>query len=145
MRSKRLSDGELRTYAVVLDDGEEASEALRSFARREGLSAASVSAVGGFRSCVLGFFEWSSKRYLDIPVEEQVEILWLGGDVALKDDEPEVHAHVVVGRSDASTRGGHLMRGLVRPTLEAIITETPGHLRRVHDERSGLALIDPAA
>ena len=44
-------------------------------------------------------------------MSEQVEVLSLIGDVALKDGEPKVHAHVVVGRSDGSTRGGHLMDG----------------------------------
>ena len=37
--------------------------------------------------------------------------------------------------------GGDLESGHVRPTLEVIITESPAHLRRVHDEKTGLALI----
>jgi uncharacterized protein len=34
------------------------------------------------------------------------------------------------------------MKGFVRPTLEVMIVESPAHLRRTHDEASGLALID---
>ncbi len=33
------------------------------------------------------------------------------------------------------------MEGHVRPTLEVILTESPAHLRKEHDEASGLALI----
>jgi predicted DNA-binding protein with PD1-like motif len=33
------------------------------------------------------------------------------------------------------------MRAEVRPTLEVVLTESPGHLRRVFDPSSGLALI----
>ena len=75
------------------------------------------------------------------PGREQVEVLSLIGDVALEDGEPKVHAHVVVGRSDGSTRGGHLIEARVRPTLEVILTESPAHLRKHHDPESGLALI----
>ena len=74
-------------------------------------------------------------------MREQLEVLSLIGDVALENGLPKVHAHVVVGRSDGSTRGGHLLEAHVRPTLEVIVTESPTHLRKQFDERIGLALI----
>jgi predicted DNA-binding protein with PD1-like motif len=70
-----------------------------------------------------------------------VEVLSLIGDVALEGTHPKVHAHVVLGLSDSSARGGHLLEAHVRPTLEVILTESPGYLARVHDAKSGLALI----
>ena len=76
-----------------------------------------------------------------MPSREQVEVLSLIGDVALKDDAPQVHAHVVVGRSDGTTLGGHLVEARVRPTLEVILVETPEHLRKEVDPETGLALI----
>ena len=63
------------------------------------------------------------------------------GDVAQQDGEPKVHAHVVLGRSDGSTRGGHLLEAHVRPTLEVMLVESPAHLNKQHDPESGLALI----
>jgi predicted DNA-binding protein with PD1-like motif len=64
------------------------------------------------------------------------------GDIALKGEETEVHAHVVAGGPDGSTKGGHIMEAHVRPTLEVMLTESPSHLRRQVDEASGLALIN---
>jgi uncharacterized protein len=61
--------------------------------------------------------------------------------VALKDGEPQVHAHAVLGRHDARTLGGHLLEAHVRPTLEVILVETPSHLRKQVDPETGLALI----
>ena len=82
------------------------------------------------------------KEYEKIPIEEQVEVLSLVGDIASKGDgEPQVHAHVVLGRSDGMTRGGHLLEAYVRPTLEVVLVESPEHLRREWDEEVGLALI----
>jgi uncharacterized protein len=64
------------------------------------------------------------------------------GDLILEDGEPKVHAHVVLGRSDGSTVGGHLLEGDVWPTLEVVLTEAPGSLRKRLDPETGLALID---
>ena len=91
----------------------------------------------------LGYFDWEKKDYQPRSrVREQVEVLSLVGDVALDEGgKPKVHAHVVVGRSDGTTRGGHLLEGHVRPTLEVMLVESPAHLRRRHDPESGLALI----
>jgi predicted DNA-binding protein with PD1-like motif len=48
---------------------------------------------------------------------------------------------VVVGRSDGTTRGGHLLEAYVQPTLEVVIVESPRHLRRETDEQTGLPLL----
>ncbi|MBA4037107.1 MAG: DNA-binding protein, partial [Bradyrhizobium sp.] len=49
------------------------------------------------------------------------------------------------GLSDGSTRGGHLLTGIVRPTLEVVMTEVPVALRRRKRPDLGIALIDLAA
>ena len=64
------------------------------------------------------------------------------GDVAMKDGKPAIHAHVIVGCMDGSTRGGHLQKAHVRPTLEVMLEKSPAHLRKNFDEESGLMLID---
>ena len=116
---------------------------LNVFARGNEIGAAQLSAIGAFSDVVLGYFDWVKKEYTRIPVREQVEVLSLLGDVALDDGEPKVHAHVVVGRSDGTTLGGHLLEAHVRPTLEVILVESPGHLRKQIDRETGLALIRP--
>ena len=50
--------------------------------------------------------------------------------------------HVVLGLSDGTTRGGHLLEGQVFPTLEAVVTENPAYLRKVLRPDIGIALID---
>jgi uncharacterized protein len=106
------------------------------------LAASHFTAIGGFQEATLGYFDLEKKDYNKLPVREQVEVLSLVGDITLTEKgEPKIHAHVVVGRSDASTRGGHLIEARVRPTLEVMLVESPRHLRRKHDPHSGLALI----
>jgi predicted DNA-binding protein with PD1-like motif len=142
MKAKLLHENGERTYALVFDKGDEVVSGLESFARENAVSAARFTAIGAFSDVKLGFFERERRDYAELPVQEQVEVLSLLGDVATKDDEPTVHAHVVVGRSDGSTRGGHLLEAHVWPTLEVILDESPAHLRKRSDAETGLALID---
>jgi uncharacterized protein len=62
--------------------------------------------------------------------------------VAQGADGPIVHVHAVLGLSDGTTRGGHLLEGKVFPTLEVVVTETPAQLRKVLRPEIGIALID---
>ena len=94
-----------------------------------------------FRDVVLGYFERERKDYKRIPLHEQVEVLSLGGNIALADGKPKLHAHVVIGKSDGSAHGGHLLEAHVWPTLEVMVVESPQHLRRTYDEETGLALL----
>jgi predicted DNA-binding protein with PD1-like motif len=133
-----------RTWVLVFGTGDDPVAELRQFASQHGLPGAHFTGIGAFRDAVVAFFEWEAKRYRDIPIREQVEVLSLAGDIAEKSDgTPVVHAHVVLGRSDGSAVGGHLQAAHVLPTLELVLEETPAHLVRVHDPESGLALIDP--
>jgi predicted DNA-binding protein with PD1-like motif len=143
MKFKMLSESPESTWMLVFETGEEVAEGLLHFAREKELSASQFSAIGAFREVDLGFFDIEKRKYEPIAIHEQVEVLSLLGDVALADDGPKVHAHVVVGKRNGTAWGGHLMRAIVRPTLEVVIVEAPTFLRRKHDVKTGLALIDP--
>src|SRR5437660_10559626 len=109
------------------------------------LSGSHFTAIGAFSAVTVGYFNIEKKDYKRIPIREQVEVLSLIGDIASDSGEPKIHAHVVVGKSDGSAWGGHLVEAHVRPTLELILTETPVHLHRKWDAAANLALIDLGA
>ena len=132
-----------RTYVLVLDPGEEAFSAISAFAEETKLDAASLTAIGAFEPATVGWFDLAKKTYKPIEIEGQCEALSLLGDIALGDDgKPSLHMHAVLGMSDGTTRGGHFLSGIVRPTLEVTIVETPARLRRRKRPELGLALID---
>ena len=145
MRAKLLHEHQgQKTFALVFETGDEVLKGLSDFARENRLGGSHLTAIGAFQDVTLGYFDWEKKDYKRIPVREQVEVVSLVGDVALGEKgEPKVHAHVVLGRSDGSALAGHLLEARVRPTLEVILVESPGHLQRKHDDESGLALIRP--
>ncbi|MGN6583790.1 MAG: PPC domain-containing DNA-binding protein [Rhizobiaceae bacterium] len=143
MQSKILANANgQKTYAIIMESGDEAMSCLKRFVEAEGVLSAQFSAIGAFSEAGLKYFDWEAKEYRDIPVREQVEVASLIGDVAESPDgKPALHVHVVLGRRDGSAIAGHLGKANVRPTLEIVLTESPAHLRKKHDPESGLALI----
>lgn len=143
MKTRLLSEnGNHRTFAFVFDSGDSVMDGLLRFATARQLEGASFTAIGAFERVTLGYFDVGRKEYAPIDLNEQVEVLSLSGNVALGPDGPKVHAHVVVGRSDGTAWGGHLLSARVRPTLEVIVTETSEGLRRRIDRATGLPLLD---
>jgi predicted DNA-binding protein with PD1-like motif len=141
MRSRQIEQNP-KTSVVVLDSGDEVLSSIKNFAQTEHLSGSSFTAIGALSKVELGWFNWESKRYQTaVKLDEQVELLSLIGDIALKDNKPQVHAHLVIGQRDGTAHGGHLMSATVRPTCEIVVTESPQSLQKEIDPESGLALI----
>jgi predicted DNA-binding protein with PD1-like motif len=145
MRSVRLSgSGERGTHILVMEAGDEPLGELERWARAHEVTAARITAVGAFRDATLGWYDLEQQSYREIAVTQQVEVLSFLGDVALGEDgAPAIHVHVVVGMADGATRGGHLLRATVRPTLEVVVDEAPVELRKRFVPEFGLALIRP--
>src|SRR5258708_38884608 len=120
-----------RTFVLILDAGEEAFAAIVDFATQSNLSGASLTALGAFERATVGWFDLAKRAYKPIEIDQQCEGLSLLGDIATGDDgKPSLHVHAVLGLNDGTTRGGHFLKGIVRPTLEVTIVETPTRLRR---------------
>lgn len=145
MRYRMLeeSDG-VRTFVLTLDAGEEVMSNLVRFADDEDCGSCAVSGIGAFSHTKLGYFNPATSDFRENTIDEQCELLsFIGNIVDGEDGKPKVHAHVVLGRADASTRGGHLVEAIVQPTLELVIVEHPTHLQRRHDPVTGLVLLQP--
>jgi predicted DNA-binding protein with PD1-like motif len=142
MKSKILSSHGERTIAVVFDEGDEVAEGLLQFARDNEVKAATFTAIGAFERATLGWFNLETLDYEKIPVEQQVEVLSLVGNIGQHENKPTIHAHAVIGKRDGSAMGGHLLEARVRPTLEVMVIESPRHLRRTIDPKTNLPLID---
>ena len=141
MKHVEIKDGDRRVVVVAVDKEEEAVAAINGAAETFGIRGARVTAVGGFASATLGYFDRDKGDYLHIPVIEQVEVLTLQGDVADNKGKAALHLHGVLGHRDGRTVGGHLIRGEVWPTLEVIITEVGAGLTKSIDPETGLALL----
>jgi len=141
MKAKLINESGEKTYAIVFAKGDDVVEGLLSFAREKKIQASHFTAIGALSDITLGYFNWKKKTYDKISIQEQVEVLSLVGNIVSDNGDPKLHAHVVIGKSDGTAHGGHLMEGHVRPILEVILIESPSHLHRKMDKETGLALI----
>jgi predicted DNA-binding protein with PD1-like motif len=133
----RILDGrkdQQRTHLVFFDPGEECVQGLADYVASNGIDAASFSAIGGFERTHLGFFNLETRGFDEIAFhEEQVEVLSLTGDILPNDDQVlTVHGHVVVGRRDGTTAGGHLLTGIIQPILIVTLVELLAHELHPH-------------
>jgi uncharacterized protein len=110
MRWNQIED-EPKTFALFLETGDEIANALQQFAKGHGLAGSSFKAIGALSHAKRGWFNWETKKYDPACVlDEQVELLSLIGDIALRDGEPQVHAPVVEGRADGPPTVGTCLR-----------------------------------
>jgi len=142
MKTELLNTRGEKMYAVIFEKGDEVIAGLQAFANAHDVATYQIVGIGAFSDVTLGYFDRDRKDYKEIPLNEQVEVLSLVGDIARAGDNAQIHVHVVVGKSDGTAWGGHILAAHVWPTLEVIVTEAPAHLQRTHDSETGLALID---
>jgi predicted DNA-binding protein with PD1-like motif len=141
MKFKMLNKDSQKTFAIILENGESVIDCLTDFANQQNVRSAQFTAIGALRTLTLGFYNFNDRVYKKIDIDEQIEVLSLIGDVSLYNNTPKIHAHVVVGKENGTAHGGHLLDGIVHPTLEIILTQSPAHLERKMNEEFGIPLI----
>jgi hypothetical protein len=130
-------------YAVIFRDGDDPYAGLTQFAAQYHVMSAHFTAIGAFRDARLGFYDPEKKMYRLIPIDTQVEVVSLVGDIAQLDGKPAVHIHCVVSMPDGRALGGHFLSAHVGPLLEVFVTADPVALQKKHDDATGLNLMDP--
>jgi len=144
MQVQLLSRGtQARQYAVIFGKGDEAFSGLLDFAEKYHVTSAHFTAIGALNGATLGWFDPPRKMYKKIPIEGQVEVIGMSGDIALYKGKPVVHTHMMVGTSDGATRGGHVLEAYVSPTLEVMVTVDAITMQKRFDPETDLTLIDP--
>jgi predicted DNA-binding protein with PD1-like motif len=145
MQVQLLSRGGLtKEYAVIFAEGDEAFSGLLAFAQKYRVTSAHFTAIGGLSSGTLAWYDPQRKMFKKIPIEGQVEVVSMIGDIALYQGKPVVHSHMVVATADGTTKGGHVLAAFVSPTLEVMVTVDPIAMQKRLDPENGLTLIDPA-
>jgi predicted DNA-binding protein with PD1-like motif len=141
VRSRLLRAEPDRTWILVFGHGDAVVDTLVGFARDQSIRGGRLWGIGAFEDVSLGFYRRDRKDYDRFGLEGELEVLSLNGNLAVGDEGPRVHAHVVVGRADGSAHGGHLFEAHVGPTLEVFVVEAPQELRREVDEDFELPLL----
>jgi len=128
-------------YVVRLESGDAIVASLTRLLEAEGVGYAALSGLGAVRYVRLAYLDVQRKEYEAHEIDEQVELVSLIGNAALRDGKPFLHLHASLGRRDLSLFGGHLQEAIAHPTVEVWLQ--PGHepVVRAFDENIGMAVM----
>jgi predicted DNA-binding protein with PD1-like motif len=133
-----------RVFVARLEDGESIYDVVEEIARKEGIEAASVLAIGGIRSgkVVTGPQHPTGKVVPHYEEFDDARELVGVGTVFLHEGKPSVHFHAGIGRRDSALVGCPRAGMSVYLVLEVVITELAEvSAERAYDPESGLNLL----
>jgi predicted DNA-binding protein with PD1-like motif len=113
-----------RQFELVFAKGDEVTSGLTEFAEKNHIVSAHITAFGAFNPVTLGWSDPARKAYRRIQIDEEVELASMIGELTMQNGKTNLHAHVVVGLSDGTSKAGHLLEGHVSLTLRALLVET---------------------
>ena len=124
-----------------LPKGADLLEALNALCKDQNITRGTVQLIGAVERATLSFYRQDEQKYYDHALPEPLEILSGLGNVSLKDGQPFVHLHLILGRESGECLGGHAMPGCIIFACEACITPLEGApLVRELDSPTGLPL-----
>lgn len=131
-----------RTYALLIERGENIIESLKRFCAENGITCGHFTGVGAVDEAELAHYVVDDREYSSKKFSGPMEIANLTGNVTTKDGEVYLHAHITLGKQDFSVVAGHLNEARVHAVCEIFLTAVEAELSRKHDENIGLNVFD---
>ncbi len=130
-----------RTHIGQIPLGADLYESLMEIVKRENIRLGSIQAIGATTHAVVAYYDQNLRSYLPLEFPGGMEILSCNGNVSIRDGQPFVHAHILLGDREGKVFGGHLLPGTKVFACEVFIDEFEGEdLVRGHDDATGLYL-----
>ncbi|MEE9189631.1 MAG: DUF296 domain-containing protein, partial [Candidatus Neomarinimicrobiota bacterium] len=94
------------------------------------------------KNAELGAYDEETKSYKKNTFSNTLELVSFMGNITIKDGEPFLHAHVVLGDQNSELVGGHLFEMTVAAVGEFILEKINTDLKRSVDLDIGIATWD---
>jgi len=131
-----------RVIFAKMEPGEDVLGAIEEVAKKHDVQSGQLSLIGAVSKAKLGYFHREALEYRDFTIDEDVEVVSCIGDISTHEENPVIHAHMIVADEKGKCWGGHLLPGCeVSVTIELVIIETKAKLIRKKDDLTGLNLL----
>ena len=90
---------------------------MTDFATQNDLKGGYFTGIGAFSEATLAWYSMEEKKYQEIPVSEQVEVVSLVGNIAIYKGEQRIHAHATVSKADGSALAATANAARAPPSL----------------------------
>lgn len=128
-------------WVVSVEPDEPVLDCLLEAARQHGWVAAALWGIGAVRDAMIGYYTVEEKRYIQIRLPGDWELVACHGTLSTREGKPFWHLHVVLSDREGHTRGGHLFEARVGGAGEFVVLPLPHPMVRQKDERTGLYLL----
>ena len=139
MKLTKQSDSD---YFGRYEENEDLIAALLKFCGENKIETGFFTIIGAVKSSSFSFFDQKQKKYLQMDMDEEAEILNCTGNIALRDNKPFIHAHITLGDREVSAYGGHLVAAKVF-SAEIYLKKFEKVVHRKPDKSTGLNLLEP--
>ena len=137
MQYKQVNDD----FFIYIEKNEKVIDSLTKFCEEHGIKNAKVSGIGAVKETEIGAYDTIDKKYIRKQFPEVLELVSFEGNVTLKENEPFVHAHVVLSNHEMQTLGGHLFETTIAAVGEFFLRKFDGEAFRKLNEDVGLPCI----
>ncbi len=129
-------------YEVIirLDEGEEIQKSVMEICKKENIKSAYLSGIGSLKNVEIAHYDTVYAKYGSGMFDGMFEIASMTGNISMTEEGHMAHIHIVLGKADFSTVGGHLVKGIVGPTCEIILLPLETQINREKDGKTGLLL-----
>jgi predicted DNA-binding protein with PD1-like motif len=129
-------------YILRLIRNEKIVEKLTDFCIKENIRSGVFYGIGAVLEAEIGFYKLDKKEYKFKKLDRPQEIVSLTGNVALVENKPFLHIHIVLASDDFVCSGGHLKEAVVGATCEVYLFAFKAAIERVFDKEIGLKLLN---
>ncbi len=131
MKSRLMGEEKgLRTFALLLEEGEDVIQSLSGFSREQDLICSGFSGCGNMSAMTLGCPDLNFQQYKKIPLGDDFQVVSMTGQIMQDETGPEVRARMVVEDKAGMACAGYLLGGHVLEPFEIVVVELPAHLQR---------------
>ena len=121
--------------------GSDLLKELEDYVRANGINLAWLSGVGAVSRATIRYYDQPKQAWIDLDLEQRLEVAGMWGNVSLLNGEPIVHLHVVLADEKGRCHGGHLGNNTLVFNLEILMTTLSGPpVMRKMDPQTGLTI-----
>lgn len=125
-----------------VERGADLYNSIARIAQEHNLTMGRVTGMGAVQRAKLAYYDQRAMKYLDVTLQDPMEIVSLHGNISVREGKPFAHVHVVLSDENGNARGGHLLPDDTPVfACELVFEEFDGpQLVRSADKTTGLAL-----
>ena len=130
------------SYMVYVEKEEKVMDTLTNFCINHNIHSGQISGIGAVKNIDMGIYDIKAKKYHHKLFDDMHELISFQGNIALKDNQPFIHAHIAIGDHNMQVFGGHLFEMKVGAVGEFILHSFNQKTYREIDDNIGLATLN---